>query len=80
MRNYLKQFLRNFDFPLFFAYLILCLFGLVMIYSSSLVWAVERYGFQPNHFFKRQVFNLVLAFPVFLLAAFFPYKNYKRKT
>lgn len=79
MRNYLKQFLRNFDFPLFFAYLILCLFGLVMIYSSSLVWAVERYGFQPNHFFKRQVFNLVLAFPVFLLAAFFPYKNYKRK-
>ncbi len=79
MRNYVKQFLRNFDFPLFFVYLILCLFGLVMIYSSSLVWAVGRYDFAPDHFFRRQVFNLALAFPTFLVAAFFPYKNFKRK-
>lgn len=79
MRNYVKQFLKNFDFPLFFVYLILCLFGLVMIYSSSLVWSVGRYGFDPDHFFKRQVFNLALAIPAFFVAAFFPYKNYKRK-
>ena len=79
MRNYVKQFLRNFDFPLFFVYLSLCLFGLVMIYSSSLVWSVGRYGFEPNHFFRKQVINLILAFPAFFMAAFFPYKNYKRK-
>ena len=36
MHTYSKRFLRNFDFPLFFTYLFLCLFGLVMIYSASL--------------------------------------------
>lgn len=79
MRNYIKAFIRNFDFPLFFAYLILCLFGLVMIYSSSLVVAVGRYDFAPNHFFQKQVFNLAIAFPAFLFVSFFPYKNYKKK-
>ena len=39
----LKRFLSNFDFPLFFTYLVLCLFGLVMIYSASHGWAVDRY-------------------------------------
>lgn len=78
MGNYVKQFFRNFDFPLFFVYLSLCLFGLVMIYSSSLVWAVGK-GWEPNYFFTKQVTNLAIAFPVFFMAAFFPYKNYKRK-
>lgn len=79
MQKYRKQFIRNFDFPLFFVYLALILFGLVMIYSSSLVWAVGRYGFEPDHFFKKQVQNLILSVPAFLFFAFFPYKNYKRK-
>ncbi|AOV08383.1 FtsW/RodA/SpoVE family cell cycle protein [Sporosarcina ureilytica] len=79
MRNYVKQFVRNFDFPLFFTYLVLCLFGLVMIYSSSLVWAVGYYDFEPDHFFRKQIMNLAIAFPAFFVAAFFPYKNYKRK-
>ena len=79
MQTYVKKFLRNFDFPLFFAYLFLTLFGLVMIYSSSLIYAVGHYNWAPDYFFKKQIFNLSIAFPAFLLAAFFPYKNYKRK-
>ncbi|MHA6258579.1 FtsW/RodA/SpoVE family cell cycle protein [Sporosarcina sp. CAU 1771] len=79
MQTYVKRFLRYFDFPLFSAYLILTLFGLVMIYSSSMVWAVSRYGWEPDHFLNRQILNLAIAFPVFFIASFFPYKNYKRK-
>ena len=79
MQTYFKRFLRNFDFPLFFAYLFLTLFGLVMIYSSSLIYAVGHYKWEPDYFFRKQIFNLSIAFPAFLLAAFFPYKNYKRK-
>lgn len=78
MGNYVKQFIRNFDFPLFFVYLSLCLFGLVMIYSSSIVWAVGR-NWESDYFFRKQMINLAIAFPVFFMAAFFPYKNYKRK-
>src|SRR3954447_11842260 len=79
MKTYVKRIVRNFDFPLFFVYLVLCLFGLVAIYSSSMVWAVNKYGFEPDHFYIRQQRNLAIAVPAFLLAAFFPYKNYKRK-
>ncbi|CAM3088675.1 FtsW/RodA/SpoVE family cell cycle protein [Filibacter tadaridae] len=79
MKTYTKRFLRNFDFPLFFVFLFLTLFGLVMIYSSSMVWAVNKYDFPANHFFKKQILNLAIAYPAFFIAAFFPYKNYKRK-
>lgn len=79
MKTYVKQFIRYFDFPLFFAFLMLTLFGLVMIYSSSMVWAVGRYGWEPDRFLNDQIRNLIIAYPAFFLAAFFPYKNYKRK-
>ncbi|QUW21760.1 FtsW/RodA/SpoVE family cell cycle protein [Sporosarcina sp. Marseille-Q4063] len=80
MHTYSKRFLKYFDFPLFFTYLFLCLFGLVMIYSASLVYAVGEYKWAPDHFYRRQIFNLVIAFSAFFMAAFFPYKNYKRKS
>ena len=79
MHTYSKRFLKYFDFPLFFTYLFLCFFGLVMIYSASLVYAVGEYNWEPDHFFRRQIFNLVIAIPAFFIAAFFPYKNFKRK-
>jgi len=79
MKTYTKKLFRYFDFPLFFAYLLLCLFGLVMIYSSSMVVAVGRYDLPADTFYQKQLLNLKLAIPAFFLAAFFPYKNYKRK-
>ncbi|MHC8516283.1 FtsW/RodA/SpoVE family cell cycle protein [Sporosarcina sp. ITBMC105] len=79
MANYFRKMIRNFDYPLFLVYVGLCLFGLVMIYSASMVVAVNRYDYPPDYFYKRQLTNLVLSFPVFLAAAFFPFQNYKRK-
>lgn len=79
MKTYCKRLLRNFDYPLFFAYLMLTLFGLVMIYSASMMWAVNEYKRAPDYFYKEQILNLKVAYPLFLFAAFFPYKHYKRK-
>lgn len=79
MIPYVKRYIKNFDFPLFITYMFLCLFGLVMIYSASMVWAVNVYGYESDHFYKRQVINLLVAIPVFLIAAFVPYKHYRRK-
>ncbi|MFX3674234.1 MAG: FtsW/RodA/SpoVE family cell cycle protein [Paenisporosarcina sp.] len=79
MISYIKRYAKNFDYPLFTTYLFLCLFGLVMIYSASMEWAVNVYGYEPDFFYKRQVINLLVAIPVFLLAAFIPYKHYRRK-
>ncbi|MER2262904.1 MAG: FtsW/RodA/SpoVE family cell cycle protein [Psychrobacillus sp.] len=79
MNAYIKRFIKNFDYPVFFVYIALCLFGLVMIYSASMVWSVERYGWTPDYFFNKQKINLLLSLPVFFLAALFPYKHYKSR-
>lgn len=79
MITYLKRYFKNFDYWLFFTYLLLCLFGLVMIYSASMGWAVLNYGWEPDYFYNKQILNLILSIPIFLLAAFFPYKHYKNK-
>lgn len=79
MIPYIKRYLRNFDYPLFFVYLALSLFGLVMIYSASMGWAVLNYGWEPDYFFNKQKVNLVLSIPAFILAAIFPYKHYKSR-
>lgn len=79
MITYLKRYLRNFDYPLFFVYLALCLFGLVMIYSASMGWSVIKYGWEPDYFYNKQKLNLLLSIPAFFLAAIFPYKHYKSR-
>ena len=42
MRQYLKRYAQNFDYPLFFTVLLLSLFGLIMIYSSSMMVAIAQ--------------------------------------
>lgn len=78
MRQYLKRYAQNFDYPLFFTVLLLSLFGLVMIYSSSMMVAIRK-EYTPNHYYHKQVINLIVAFLGFLVAAFFPYKHYANK-
>lgn len=79
MKQYFKKYIRNFDYPLFFVYVALALFGLVMIYSASMAWSVNRYGRPEDYFFNQQITNLAIAFPAFLIASFFPYKHFRRK-
>ncbi|MFJ7730585.1 FtsW/RodA/SpoVE family cell cycle protein [Lysinibacillus sp. NPDC097231] len=78
MKQYLKRYTQNFDYPLFFTVLLLSLFGLVMIYSSSMMVAIRKeYG--PDYYYHKQVINLIVAFLGFLVTAFFPYKHYANK-
>jgi cell division protein FtsW len=79
MKQYIKRYAKNFDYPLFFVYIALTLFGLVMIYSASMAWSVNYYGDDPNRFYIQQLINLSLAFPVFAVAALFPYKHFSKK-
>ncbi|HSP22697.1 MAG TPA: FtsW/RodA/SpoVE family cell cycle protein, partial [Planococcus sp. (in: firmicutes)] len=79
MKQYIKRYAKNFDYPLFFVYIALTLFGLVMIYSASMAWSVNYYGDDPDRFYIQQLINLSLAFPVFAVAALFPYKHFSKK-
>lgn len=45
-----------------------------MVYSSSMITAVSRYGVSSNFFFMRQLFALIAGGALFILMALFPYK------
>ncbi|MDE4086265.1 FtsW/RodA/SpoVE family cell cycle protein [Planococcus maritimus] len=79
MKSYIKKYGKYIDYPLLFAYLTLTIFGLIMIYSSSMAWSVNYYNDSPDRFYIQQLINLAIAYPVFLLAAIFPYKHFKKK-
>lgn len=76
----LKKMLKSYDYPLIFAILLLCGFGLIMVYSSSMISAVTRFGFESDHFFKRQALFLAAGFFLFLITAVFPYRALSNKS
>ncbi|KGR73771.1 FtsW/RodA/SpoVE family cell cycle protein [Ureibacillus sinduriensis] len=79
MKKYLNYYVRNFDYPLFFTYLFLCLFGLVMIYSSSIMVSIVDADGTPTYYYRKQLFNLIVAAFAFFVGAFFPYKHFSNK-
>ncbi|MDE3838381.1 cell division protein FtsW [Bacillus methanolicus] len=72
-----KKILKSYDYSLIIVMVLLSLFGLVMVYSASMVWAVQRYGLPSDYFYQKQKLFLIGAFIVFLIVALFPYKAMK---
>ncbi|MGR3206359.1 putative lipid II flippase FtsW [Bacillus glycinifermentans] len=72
----IKRVLKSYDYSLIFAVFLLCGFGLVMVYSSSMITAVTRYNKDSSYFFDKQLTFLVFGTIVFLFTALFPYKAF----
>lgn len=71
--------LKSYDYSLIAVFLILCLFGLMMIYSASSVIAVQRYEVASGFFYDKQKVHVILAILAFSVMAVFPYKKLKAK-
>ncbi len=72
----LKKILKSYDYSLIVVYLILCIFGLIMVYSSS--WSLAyRQDLPADFYYLRQVKNLIISLICFGLFAFFPYRIYQ---
>ncbi|MBM4764068.1 FtsW/RodA/SpoVE family cell cycle protein [Bacillus sp. B15-48] len=69
-----KKILKSYDYSLIIVVALLSLFGLVMVYSSSLV---TRFDVPSEYFYEKQKINLLIAAFCFLLTALFPYKAMK---
>jgi len=69
--------LKNYDFILIITPVLLSLFGLLMIYSSSMVTAIVE-GNESTHYFVRQLIWFILGMGGFVFASIFPYKKYQR--
>lgn len=81
MKKYVKTLFKHFDYGLFITYLVLALFGLLMIYSSSMLIAMNRFDppRPPNYFFMQQLKYVLLGVPLFFMMSFIPYKLFKLK-
>lgn len=72
----LKKILKSYDYSLIAAIFLLCGIGVVMVYSSSMITAVERYGTDSDFFFRKQLLTVLASAAVFLVLAAFPYRAY----
>ncbi|MGY0692258.1 putative lipid II flippase FtsW [Virgibacillus sp. FSP13] len=71
--------LKNNDFTLMITPVLLAAFGLVMIYSASMVTAVYE-GHEANYYLVKQLQWFVIGSIGFTLFSIFPYKYYQKLT
>ncbi|WP_347550514.1 putative lipid II flippase FtsW [Pseudalkalibacillus hwajinpoensis] len=74
----IKKLFKHYDYSIIISVLLLCGFGLVMVYSASMVWAVMRHEANSAFFFNRQIIWLAVSLIMLLLAMLFPYKAYRK--
>ena len=74
--KYIKNSLKNVDIPLFIITVLLIVFGLLMVFSSSSVTSVLSYKKTPYYFFEKQFITVIIAFLMSLVVINFPTKNY----
>ncbi|WP_047981386.1 putative lipid II flippase FtsW [Ornithinibacillus contaminans] len=69
--------IKDYDFTLILTPIVLSGFGIVMIYSASMVLAVVE-GYESNYYLMRQLQWFILGLVGFTFCTFFPYKNYQK--
>ena len=54
----MKKVWKSMDYSLLLPLVILCVLGVIMVYSSSSIVAISRFDKPANFFFKRQLITL----------------------
>ena len=68
--------MKKINLTLLTAVIIISLFGLLMIYSASYVWAEYKFN-DPYKFLKTQSMFLMLGYIIMLIVANIDYKKYE---
>lgn len=69
--------MKKYNKLLLISVIIISLFGLIMIYSSSNVWAEYKYN-DPYKYLKSQAIFLIIGYILMIIVSKFPYQNYKK--
>ncbi|MEM5016734.1 putative lipid II flippase FtsW [Metabacillus indicus] len=70
---------KSYDYSLIAAVFALSAFGLVMVYSSSMITSILRYEVTSSYFFKKQSLSLFIGTAAFIVIAIIPYKLFLQK-
>ncbi|MFC7392418.1 putative lipid II flippase FtsW [Scopulibacillus cellulosilyticus] len=73
----LKKYFRNYDYSLIVTTMLLTGFGVIMVYSASMVWSVMVLHQSSSYIFKRQLFWCFIAIAAGIIGMLIPYKMYK---
>ncbi|GAA3717719.1 FtsW/RodA/SpoVE family cell cycle protein [Salinicoccus jeotgali] len=71
--DYVKVYSKHVDFVIVISYILLSLIGLTMVYSASMVIASKSdiTGGNPEHYYIRQLFSIILGFIVVFIMTYF---------
>lgn len=69
-----KKIFKSYDYSIIVVLAMLVIFGLIMVYSASIVSAVQRYGYESDYFYQKQKINILLSLLAFIVVALVPYK------
>ena len=69
---------RNFDIMLFITVVIISLFGVLMIFSSSYIWAQYKFS-DPTKYLKAQIIFLIIGLIAMVIVSKIPYTYYLKK-
>ncbi|CAH2716475.1 putative peptidoglycan glycosyltransferase FtsW [Neobacillus rhizosphaerae] len=70
----IKKIVKSYDYSLIITIILLCAFGLVMVYSASMAWTVQWYKVPSDFYYQRQKLFLIVALFIFIVCAIVPYK------
>lgn len=68
--------MKKYDKILLIAVILISLFGTLMIYSSSYIWAEYKFN-DPYKYLKSQIIFLIIGYIVMIIVSNFSYHNYK---
>lgn len=72
----MKKIWQKIDIPLFIISIILCIIGLIMIFSASSISSVLQFSVTEYYFFRKQLIVIVAGLFISLIILNFPTKNY----
>lgn len=75
----MKEKLKGYDYTLIIVPILLAGFGIMMIYSASMVSAVAE-GLESTYYFYKQIQWFILALIGFVICCIFPYKYFQNLT
>ncbi|MDA1676445.1 MULTISPECIES: putative lipid II flippase FtsW [unclassified Bacillus cereus group] len=76
----MKRVWKSMDYSLLLPLVILCVLGVIMVYSSSSIVAISsKYNWPADHFFKKQLIALAIGTVILVIVVIIPYKFWREQ-
>ena len=75
----MKRVWKSIDYSLVLPLAIVCVLGLIMVYSASSIVAITKYGYAYNYFFRSQLNKLILGTIILCVVMSLPFQFWRKR-